>query len=190
MVALSLGTGEAQTIYGYQIVNQYPHDTSAFTEGLVLTGGALYESTGLNGSSTLRQVDLRTGTVVKKIDLAAQYFGEGMTLFQGKIFQLTWQSQTGFIYDPVTFARLGQFFYTGEGWGLTHDDQHLIMSDGTNQIRFLDPSTFQSVRTISVFDETGAPLTNINELEFINGEIYANVWLTNWVVRIDPASAG
>ena len=179
----------AQTpVYGYEVLNRYPHDTSAFTEGLVYSGGALYESTGLYGSSTLRQVDLRTGTVLRSVSLASQYFGEGATLFQGKIFQLTWQSQTAFVYDASTFAPLGQFFYTGEGWGLTHDDRYLIMSDGTNQIRFRDPATFQTIRTISVHDQQGAPLTNINELEYINGEIYANVWLTDTVARIDPAS--
>lgn len=175
-------------VQGYEVINSYPHDTSAFTEGLILQDGRLYESTGLYGASSLREVDLQTGTVVRKTDIAPQYFAEGMTIFQGKIFQLTWQSQTGFIYDPATFAELGQFFYPGEGWGLTHDDNHLIMSDGTNQIRFLDPTSFQTVKSISVYDSQGAPLTNINELELINGEIYANIWLTNWIVRIDPGS--
>jgi len=175
-------------IYGYEIVNTYPHDTSAFTEGLVYTGGALYESTGLYGSSTLRQVDLRTGAVLRSVALGSQYFGEGATLFQGKIFQLTYQSQIAFVYDAATFAPIGQFFYTGEGWGLTHDDRRLIMSDGTNQIRFIDPATFQTVSTINVHDSQGAPIANINELEYINGEIYANVWLTDLVARIDPAS--
>ena len=170
------------------MINTYPHDTSAFTEGLILQDGRLYESTGLNGASSLREVDLRTGAVIRKIDIAPQYFAEGMTIFRGRIFQLTWQSQTGFIYDPATFIELGQFFYTGEGWGLTHDDDHLIMSDGTNQIRFLDPTNFQTVRSISLYDNQGSPLTNINELEFINGEIYANIWLTNWIARIDPGS--
>ena len=189
LLVITAGNASAQTpTYGYEILNQYPHDTSAFTEGLVYTGGALYESTGLYGSSTLRQVDLRTGAVLRRVNLAPQYFGEGATLFQGKIFQLTWQSQTAFVYDATTFALLGQFFYAGEGWGLTHDDRYLIMSDGTSQIRFVDPATFQTVKTISVHDQHGAPLTNINELEYINGEIYANVWLTNSVVRIDPAS--
>ena len=137
-MSASSAAGQAP-VYGYEIVRQYPHDTSAFTEGLVLTDGGLYESTGLYGSSSLRQVDLRTGTVLRKVNVDPAYFAEGMTIFQGKIFQLTWQSQTAFIYDPGTFARIGQFFYTGEGWGLTHDDQYLIMSDGTNQIRFWIP---------------------------------------------------
>ena len=189
VLVLSAVDSFAQTpVYGYQILNRYPHDPSAFTEGLVYTGTALYESTGLYGSSSLRQVDLRTGTVFRAVNLASQYFGEGATLFQGKIFQLTWQSQTAFVYDPATFAPLGQFFYTGEGWGLTHDDRYLIMSDGTSQIRFIDAATFQTVKTISVRDQQGMPLTNINELEYINGQIYANVWLTNTVARIDPAT--
>ena len=183
------GTARAQTpIYTYRVVNEFPHDTAAFTEGLELDRGALYESTGLYGSSTLRQVDLATGVVLRQVAVPSQYFAEGMTVFRGQLFQLTWQSQTGFIYDPATLTKVGQFSYAGEGWGLTHDDQHLIMSDGTNQIRFIDPVTFNTVRTIAVNDEQGAALTNINELEFINGEIYANVWLTNWVIRIDPAS--
>ena len=188
-LVLTARTAFPQTaVYGYEVVNTYPHDPSAFTEGLVYTGGTLYESTGLYGSSTLRQVDLRTGTVLRSVALPSQYFGEGATLFQGKIFQLTYQSQTAFVYDAATFAQLGQFFYVGEGWGLTHDDHHLIMSDGTSQIRFVDPATFQTIRAISVHDSAGAPITNINELEYINGEIYANIWLTNSVARIDPAS--
>jgi glutamine cyclotransferase len=174
-------------VYGYEVVNSFPHDTKAFTQGLILHDGNLYESTGLYGSSSLRQVKLTTGEVLRKIDVPAQYFAEGMTIFQGQIFQLTWQSQTGFIYDPATFNQIGQFYYPGEGWGLTHDAQHLIMSDGTSQIRFLDPVTFQLVRSISVFSN-GSPLTQINELEYINGEIYANIWQTNWIVRIDPES--
>ena len=120
------------------------------------------------------------------MSVPSQYFAEGMTIFQGKVFQVTWQSQTGFIYNPDTFAPIGQFSYTGEGWGLTHDAQNLILSDGTNQIRFLDPVNFQTVRSITVFDSQARPLTNINELEYINGEIYANIWQTNLIARIDP----
>jgi len=188
LVMMASGALAQTPVSTYQVLNTYPHDTSAFTEGLVYTDGALYESTGLYGSSTLRQVDLRTGTVLRSVTLAGQFFGEGATLFQGKIFQLTWQSQTAFVYDPSTFTLLGQFFYAGEGWGLTHDDHYLIMSDGTSQIRFIDPATFQTVKSISIHDQQGAPLTNINELEYINGEIYANIWLTDTVARIDPSS--
>jgi glutaminyl-peptide cyclotransferase len=190
MALLLMGTGSAVAqppVYGYEVLSTYPHDTSGFTQGLILLNGKLYESSGLYGSSSLRELDLRTGAILRKVDLEPQYFGEGMTIFQGKIFQLTWREQIAFVYDPATFAKIGQFFYTGEGWGLTHDNQHLIMSDGTNEIRFRDPSTFQIVRSIRVFDQ-GAPLMNINELEFINGEIFANVWLSNWIVRIDPAN--
>jgi glutaminyl-peptide cyclotransferase len=171
----------------YEVVNSYPHDTGAFTEGLVLVEGVLYEGTGLYGASNLREVTLETGAVVRQVDLSSAYFGEGITLFQGKIFQLTYLEQVGFIYDPATFTQIGQFSYVGEGWGLTHDDQHLIMSDGTNQIRFLDPVTLNTVRTILVYSN-GNPVANLNELEYINGKIYANVWPTNWVVRIDPIS--
>lgn len=186
--ALSARAASAQPpVYTYEVVNRYPHAPDAFTQGLVYEGGRLYESTGLYGSSSLREVDLQTGAVLRRVDVPAQYFAEGMTLFQGRIFQLTWQHQIGFIYDPATFAKIGEFFYTGEGWGLTHDAQHLIMSDGTNRIRFLDPATFQVVRSIEVFNQ-GSPLTNLNELEYINGEIYANIWLTDWIVRIDPSN--
>ena len=188
LLALFAGEVAAQPTYGYEVLNAYPHDAAAFTEGLVYTGETLYESTGLYGASTVRQVDLRSGTVVRERQLAAQYFGEGATIFQGKIFQLTWQTQTAFVYDAGTFAPLGQFFYAGEGWGLTHDDHDLIMSDGTDRIRFLDPATFQTIKTISVRDQQGTPLANINELEYINGAIYANVWLTDIVARIDPIS--
>ncbi len=171
----------------YEVVNSYPHDTGAFTEGLVLVDGVLYEGTGLYGETNLREVTLETGAVVRQVNQAAEYFGEGITFFQGRIFQLTYRENVGFIYDPATFARIGQFSYAGEGWGLTHDDQHLIMSDGTNQIRFLDPDTLGTVRTIQV-TSNGSAVVYLNELEYINGEIFANVWPTNWVVRIDPAS--
>jgi glutamine cyclotransferase len=187
VLASSSGALAQAPTYGYQVVNTYPHDTGAFTQGLVLLNGKLYESTGLYGQSSLREVDLRSGAVLRKIMLDTQYFGEGMTIFQGKIIQLTWREQTAFVYDQLTFTKVREFFYTGEGWGLTHDDRQLIMSNGTNEIRFLDPSTFTVLRSIRVFNQ-GSPLTNINELEYINGEIYANVWKTNWIVRIDPAT--
>lgn len=173
--------------YTFTVVNHWPHDPSAFTEGLIYDGGTLYESTGLNGASTLRKVDLQTGQVTASLALAPEYFGEGMTLFDGKLIQLTWQSHTGFVYDLACFCQVGSFTYDGEGWGLTHDDHTLIMSDGTEHIRFLDPQTFAVVRTITVSNH-GVPLANLNELEYINGEIYANVWQTDQIVRIDPAS--
>lgn len=171
----------------YEVVKAWPHDSSAYTQGLEFYRGVLYESTGLYGRSSLRKVDLETGRILQKRDLATEYFGEGITIFQGKIFQLTWRSQKGFIYDLGTFNPLGEFSYSGEGWGLTHDDHFLIMSDGTNQIHFLDPASFQVKRTLSVLSD-GQPLMNLNELEMVKGEIYANVYETNYIVRIDPAS--
>jgi glutaminyl-peptide cyclotransferase len=173
--------------YTFSVVNQWPHDPGAFTEGLVYDQGTLWESTGLNGASSLRKVDLQTGQMLESRALPAEYFGEGLTLFGGKLIQLTWQTQIGFVYDPGCFCPERTFTYDGEGWGLTHDDHSLIMSDGTERIRFLDPQTFAVVNTISVFDH-GQPLTNINELEYVNGEIYANIWQTDRIVRIDPTS--
>jgi glutamine cyclotransferase len=171
--------------YTYEIRKSYRHDSSAYTQGLVIHDGVLFESTGLYGSSTLRRVDLKTGRVLKRLDVPADYFAEGLTLFEGKLFQLTWHAHKGFIYDPDSFAKLGEFPYDGEGWGLTHDGHSLIMSDGTNQLRFLNPASFKVERSIKVFD--GArPLTQLNELEYIKGEIYANVWQTDRIARINP----
>ncbi|MFL6229624.1 MAG: glutaminyl-peptide cyclotransferase [Pyrinomonadaceae bacterium] len=171
--------------YGYEIKNVYPHDRAAFTQGLIFKDGILWESTGQFGSSSLRKVELKTGKVLKLISVPREYFAEGMTVFHDKVFQLTWQNHKGFTYAPGDFTKTGEFQYTGEGWGLTHDSESLIMSDGTNQIRFLDPDTFAVRRTISVF-ENGQPLRELNELEYVKGEIYANVWQTDRIVRIDP----
>lgn len=173
--------------YTYQVVTVFPHDPGAFTQGLVYLQGVLFETTGLNGRSSLRKVDLQTGRVLQKSDLPLQYFGEGMTIIGDRIFQITWQNQKGFVYNLSTFAVEKEFAYTGEGWGLATDGHALILSDGSNVIRFLDPSTFKVLRTISVFAH-GQPLRMLNELEFIKGEIYANVWQTNTVIRIDPAT--
>src|SRR5690242_16390624 len=153
-------------VYGYEVVNTYPHDKDAFTQGLVFDNGTLLESTGLEKHSTLRRVELQTGKVLQKVDVPPFFFAEGMTLFGGKIYQLTWKGAKGFIYDPQTFQKTGEFTYTGEGWGLTHDADSLILSDGSNQIRFLDPSTYKVKRTISVLD-AGKPLEEINELEYV-----------------------
>ena len=174
-------------IYTYEVVNHWPHDPQAYTQGLVFHDGALFESTGLYGSSSLRKVDLQSGAVLKRVDVPGKYFAEGITIFRGKVFQLTWQSQKGFIYDLNDFKLLGEFSYEGEGWGLTHDDQFLIMSDGTSRIRFLDPSSFRVVRTIRVSDNN-IPVTQLNELEYIKGEIYANVWHMDRIARLDPGS--
>lgn len=180
-------SADSVPVYSYQVVNTWPHDAEAYTQGLVFHDGALFESTGLHGSSSLRRVELTTGKVKKKVNVPREYFAEGMTIFRDKIFQLTWQSQKGFVYDLKKLKQEGEFTYEGEGWGLTHDNQSLIMSDGTNRIRFLDPISFQIQRTISVYD-SGQPLTQLNELEYIKGEIYANIWKTNRLVRIDPTT--
>jgi len=168
-------------------VKAWPHDRGAFTEGLVLWKGMLIVRTGLYGHSALRRVDLETGLVMREIKLAGQYFGEGIAILGGKIYQLTWQNHRGFVYDVDTLKLEGAFQFTGEGWGLATDGQSLIMSDGTNRIRFLDPSTFRVTRTIDVFAH-GQPVKMLNELEYVKGELYANVWQTEFVLRIDPAT--
>lgn len=179
--------GSGVRYYTYQVITTWPHDTSAYTQGLEFYDGRLFEGTGLNGQSSLREVDLGSGRVLRKIDLSSEYFGEGITVFGGQIFQLTWQNHKGFIYQVEDFKKIGGFSYVGEGWGLTHDAQNLIMSDGTNQIRFLDPKSFEVRQTISVLSD-GTPVQNLNELEYIQGEILANVYESNYMVRIDPAN--
>ena len=174
-------------LYTYQIVNAYPHDPDAFTQGLVYSDGFLYESTGLHGRSTLRKIDLETGRVLKMYRLPVQYFGEGLTLLEDRIIQLTWKSKLGFIYDKESFELRQGFRYPMEGWGITHDEKHLIISDGTPTLRYFDPITFEVVREIEVHDNSG-PVANLNELEYINGEIYANVWQTDRIAMIDPNS--
>ncbi len=177
----------AVPVYGYEVVNTFPHDPDAFTQGLIFNDGALLESTGLERHSTLRRVELQTGKVLKKIDVAPYFFAEGMTLMGGKIYQLTWKGEKGFIYDPQSFEKTGEFNYTGEGWGLTHDADSLILSDGSNKLRFIDPSNYSVKRVISVTDGS-RPVLELNELEYVKGEIYANVWHQNRVARIDPQS--
>ncbi|MDB6021314.1 MAG: hypothetical protein JWQ04_1171 [Pedosphaera sp.] len=177
--------GAATPFYSYDIIHAWPHDRGAFTQGLVFLDGFLFESTGLNGESTLRKTELQTGKVLKQISIPEQYFGEGIAVLNGKIFHLTWQSSKGFVYDLQTFNQEREFSYTGEGWGLATDGQSLIMSDGTDQLRFLDPKTLQVQHTIAVSDH-GQPVARLNELEYIKGEIFANVWGTDWIVRINP----
>jgi glutaminyl-peptide cyclotransferase len=177
----------ALIFYSYEVIHTWPHDPAAFTQGLVFNNGEILESTGLNGESTLREVDLGSGNLLKKISLTSEYFAEGLTVIGARAYQVTWQNGTGFIYDAATFQRKGQFKYEGEGWGLTTDGQLLILSDGTDQLRFIDPSNFGLVRTLRV-TASGRPVRRLNELEWIKGEIFANVWLTNQVVRIDPLS--
>ncbi len=171
--------------YTYSIINTYPHDINAYTEGLFYADGFLYESTGLNGASSLRRVDLNTGDVLQEVMLPSQYFGEGTTIVNNTIIQLTWQSHIGFIYDKTTFASLGNFSFDTEGWGLTFDGKQLIMSDGTDNLYFLDPITFQRTGQVAVHDGNTS-VVNINELEYINGDVYANIWQTNSIAIINP----
>jgi glutaminyl-peptide cyclotransferase len=189
-VAISLaGRANAQHARhsdGYQIVHVYPHDPEAFTQGLVYMDGHLYESTGRNGKSSVRMVDLATGQVLQHYDLEAKYFGEGLTSWGSDLVQLTWKTKLGFVYDRFSLAEKRTFHYEGEGWGLTQDGKQLILSDGTPILRFLDPQSFTETKRISVKDEKGHPVFNINELEYIDGEIYANVWQTDQIVRISP----
>lgn len=174
-------------VFHYRVIKTYPHDTQAFTEGLVYHQGFIYEGTGLEGKSSLRKVDLATGKILQTHQLAQTYFGEGITIWKNKIIQLTWKSHLGFVYDKKNFQLLNQFHYPTEGWGLTHNGKYLIMSDGTNTLFLLDPETFSEVRRIQVTYQ-GQPVNNINELEYINGEIFANIWQTDTIVRISPAT--
>ena len=173
--------------YDYKVVRSYPHDAQAFTEGLLYRDGVLYESTGLNGKSSIRKVDLASGKVLQSKDIPPQYFGEGLTAWGDMLVGLTWQTQTGFVFDLKTFELKSQFAYPGEGWGLTHNGKELIMSDGTSTLRFLDPKTFLEVRRVKVTAD-GIAVDQLNELEVVEGEIYANIWHTNTIARIDPAS--
>jgi glutaminyl-peptide cyclotransferase len=170
----------------YQVVHVYPHDPKAFTQGLLYVDGHLYESTGLNGRSSIRMVDLATGRALQKYDLPAEYFGEGLTDWGSTLVQLTWKAQKGFVYDRFSFSLLRTFQYLGEGWGITHDDTQLIMSDGSSYLRFLDPTSFRETRRIHVTDNTGHAIENLNELEYVRGEIYANIWQSDIIVRISP----
>ena len=171
--------------HGYQIVKAYPHDTGAFTQGLIFVEGKLYEGTGQEGRSSVREVDLETGRILKKVDIPEQFFGEGITLLNGKIYQLTWQHQVGFIYNSQTLEKIGEFNYNGQGWGITNDGRSLIISDGSNRLKFLDPDSFRVTKTIAVTDGR-TPIQQLNELEYVNGEIYANIWHDQRIVTIDP----
>ncbi|WP_028892936.1 glutaminyl-peptide cyclotransferase [Tenacibaculum sp. 47A_GOM-205m] len=185
---------KAPVVYSYKLLNTYPHDKEAYTQGLEYKDGYLYESTGRRGQSTLRKVEIKTGKVLQKIDLDAKYFGEGMTIFNNKIYWLTWQARKGFIYDLETFKQLGSFNYdnSNEGWGLTHSDSELIKTDGTNKIWFLNPENQQEKRNIQVYTHDRA-LDKLNEIEYINGKIFSNYWKTDGKVKstiaiIDPNS--
>jgi glutamine cyclotransferase len=174
-------------VAGYTIVATYSHDSKAFTQGLDFYRGDLFESTGLNGASSVRKVDLESGEVLRRIDLDDEYFGEGLTIVDGRAYQLTWQSERAFVYRPGNLKRAGRRSYEGEGWGLTHNRKRLVMSNGTDVIAFRSPTTFEVKREISVVED-GQPVAHLNELEWIDTEIFANVWPTDDVVRIDPKS--
>lgn len=184
-------------VYGYDVVKSYPHDGNAFTQGLFFHNGSLYESTGERGESTIRKVELETGKVLQKWDLPREDFGEGSTVIGDKIYMITWQNGIGRVFDLRDFKLLREFSYQGEGWGLTTDGTNLIMSQGTHVIKTLDPETFKQVKTIPVMREDGRPLMNINELEWVKGEIWANIWHSerseilgkpNHIARIDPVT--
>ena len=175
------------TQYGYEIVNRYPHDPSAFTQGLVYEDGMFYEGTGLYGQSTLRKVDPSSGEVLFGVRLPDDLFGEGVTVLGDKVYQLTWKAQIGMVADRESFELIETFTYPTEGWGLTHDGERLIMSDGTDSLTFLDPDSLEQVGSIQVFDDTG-PVLRLNELEYVDGEVYANVWQTDRIARIDPGT--
>ena len=170
-----------------EVISRRPHDRGSFTEGLEIAGGRLYESSGLRGESTLREVDARTGAVARKIDIDNQYFGEGIAVVDDRIIQLTWQEHTAFVYRLSDFSKVTTFSYDTEGWGLCDDGSRLVMSDGTNQLYFRDRSTFAVTGKVSV-TENGTPIDQLNELECVDGQVYANVWQTDTIVRIDPAS--
>ena len=171
----------------FRIVRIYPHDREAFTQGLVYHDGFLYEGTGMEGMSTLRKVDLATGKVLQHIDLPHAYFGEGIVIWKDKVIQLTWKSKIGFVYDLATFKQLRTFTYARQGWGITHDGKRLIMSDGSATLFFWDPETFEEIGRLPV-DDNGKPVANLNELEYIRGEIYANVWQSDRIARISPTT--
>ena len=171
--------------YTYKIVNTYPHDRNAFTQGLVYEDGVLYEGTGRNGYSELRKVELETGNVLQKYELSEEFFGEGITIYEDKIIQLTYLSNVGFVYKKDTFELLREFNYLTPGWGITSDGEHLIMSDGTQKLYFLDTKTFQQIRHIEVYDK-GVSVWGLNELEYVKGQIFANVWPTERIARISP----
>jgi len=179
--------GSRAPVSSYAVARVYPHDPRAFTQGIEYRDGALYEGTGLNGQSTLRKVELATGKVLQQVAVPPEYFGEGITTWGETILQLTWQSQLGFVYDRNTFKQLRTFKYMGEGWGLTHNADAIIMSDGSASLRFFDPKTLTETRRLLVTD-AGIVIRDLNELEWVNGEIYANVWQTNFIARISPAT--
>lgn len=187
LCSLAAAAQDAVPVQQVEVVASFPHDPEAFTQGLVFADGFLFEGTGRNGQSSLRRVDLASGEILQRSNLGARYFGEGITILGDRIYQLTWQSHIGFVYDKKSFRQEQTFFLPGEGWGITHDGTQLIVSDGTSTLRFLDPQSFKELKRVSV-TESGQPLDRLNELEYIDGEVWANVWYTDFIVRIDPDS--
>ena len=176
---------ESTQTCSYDVVQTYPHDANAFTQGLIYDRGELYESTGLHGKSSIRKIDLETGKVLQIKKLDDRYFGEGMTLWQDRLIQLTWVSKTAFVYDKKTFNQIKTFNYPTQGWGLTHNDRELILSDGSDTLYFLDPDTFKPIRQIKVHDGNNS-IDKLNELEYVKGEILANIWMSDRLARISP----
>jgi glutamine cyclotransferase len=173
--------------YTYEVIKVYPHDAKAFTQGLVFENGFFYEATGLKGESTIRKVQLSSGEPIQSYTIDPKVFGEGITIFKDKIIQLSWQDNLGFVYDKKTFQLIEKFSYPTEGWGITNDGKNLIMSDGSNRIFFLESQSYSEIGRIEVYDNKG-PVEELNELEYIDGEIYANIWRTDKIARIDPKS--
>jgi glutamine cyclotransferase len=184
IILVLLNGNSVPVSYTYEVINEYPHDQNAFTQGLVMEEGVLYEGTGLWGNSALRRVELETGNVLQMYALPDEFFGEGITVFGDRIIHLTWQSQKGFVYDKYSFDLLREFSYPTEGWGITNDGSQLIMSDGTANLYFLDPETFEKIGQVEVHDN--GPVTDLNELEYINGEVYANIWREDKIAIINP----
>lgn len=185
-IAAQLKRGE-HGITGYKVIAEYPHDPKAFCQGFVVADGQMYEGTGKYGESTLRKIDLETGRILSVVPLDSAYFGEGVTILDGQIYQLTWQNRIGLVYDQKTMKRVNTFRYTGEGWGLTNDGKRLILSDGTSMLRFIDPKTFNVVKRLRVRGTSGA-VDKLNELEYVKGEILANIWYADRIARISPES--
>lgn len=180
-------TPDTTPLYSYRVINTYPHDSNAFTQGLIIEDDIMIEGTGLWGQSSLREVNWETGEVLQYLPLDEEYFGEGLTVFDDRIIQITWRSNTGFVYDLDSFELIEMFHYPTEGWGITHDGERLIVSDGTDTVYFWDPETLQEIGRIRISFE-GEPVTQLNELEYVNGEIWANIWQTDRIARISPES--
>jgi glutaminyl-peptide cyclotransferase len=185
LVACGPGASAESEIWVPEVVARYPHDQNAFTQGLLFHEGKLYESTGIEGQSSLRRVHIETGRVEQRHNVDDRYFAEGLALVGDELFQLTWQDNTAFVYNLANFRQVASHAYEGEGWGLTYNGESLVMSDGTPTLRFIDPATFAVVRTVTVTDD-GRAQRNLNELEYIDGEVWANIWLEDRVARIDP----